>query len=762
MRFGEYENLEEAQREKVSDGGAGGRRRPKPSWWVRGSPVAWAAVVTLGFVSLVLATVVGYLVAGANDDGDAVPQSADGCLYTSQEIVDLTLQAEEFYGCVLFHSNALFASLSIDDLDDCYWDLGSNQTIQILASLKDRAEAAMLDSKTKSSEKIGLETIANDVSMALTLVEKGHYIAGTADPWRDYAWLPDWIIEGYYILSVITWGDMSAQEGYEDSVLRWLGSYSDAVLTWYSAMQKAAAEHKVHAKVVMDIQSPYYLEAYSANYTQICATFVTEAGKSQCVTQTSVINGDLARMLSFFQNSYLPACEAYRPDEKSGLVNIPDGLEVYQAWLDYHLGYAETALNIYEIGVQRVEDNRLNIVSTIQVIDPTILTFEEASISLSNANDSRWYICTNDVSYVINYVTLLKAEIEKYIIPDFEYFPGIRADVTVDGGPSTYSSPGVYDHEYNFWVSPAAYNVGQMEYCYTENGTQAYYYERNVISTVAHEASPGHAHQLAIGAEVDCPLGGGYSSGSTLFIEGWALYSETELYSMGNSDFGPKGLYEDPYNELSFYTAQMLRNVRLVVDPAMHGDISPYPNFSWSDCVEFMVNNSFSLYLAQSECERYLQMPGQATSYMLGNIKMLELRKYAEQLMGALFVPAQYHNLVLRWNAMSYDQLHSLVDTWVLSTLDPTNETLSTMFGYDLITEEMFSRTRPTVGLGRAKVNETNSNSAGSKQKVSSHGSQAKKSPSQTKLLLTLNMDRHSHLAVGDLAKPCTTKITKK
>ncbi|KAH3763568.1 DUF885 family protein [Pelomyxa schiedti] len=664
--------------------------------------VGWTAASVLAIVAVVLGLSVGFLIHKQRAGERHGYAAASGCVYTSKEVVAASESALELYKCAVYHNHGFWTSLDVASLSGCYWDMAANSTTAaLISSAMADAEAAAGLAGTRTTEKVGLELILSDLRLVLTLVEQGHYLAATADPWHNYAVFPDLAIEGTRTLGTLTGNDLGGQEGYEGYVLGWLRGYGAALANWRSLMERAVAERKVHAKVVMDVHSQFYLDAYDADYAAVCGTFATEDGVSQCEEATGEIEATLSGMRDYFTGVYLPACQDIRPDEKSGLWAVPSGDIVYQAWLDFHLGYEETARNIYEVGLQRVEENKEDIVTTMQQIDPTITTFEEASASLADSNDTRWYICTNDKSDVIEETTLLKAEIEKYLIPEFGYFPGVRANVQVSGSPSTYSSTGVYDHTLNFWLRPAVYNVGQYEYCYTENGTEAYYYKKIQMSTVAHETSPGHGHQLALGNELDCQLGSGYTSGSSLYIEGWALYSETELYSMGNDDYGPKGLYEDPFYELSFFNAQMLRNVRIVVDPAMHGDISPDSHFSWSDCVSYMVNNSFSLFLAQSECQRYICMPGQADSYMLGNIKMLELRNKTEQALGELFVPSQYHNAILRWNTMNYEQLESFMETFVLYTQDPASSKLDDMFGIDLIREDMFSRSRPTVGLGR-------------------------------------------------------------
>eukprot|EP01106_Pelomyxa_sp_JSP_P014866 TRINITY_DN488_c0_g1_i2.p1 TRINITY_DN488_c0_g1~~TRINITY_DN488_c0_g1_i2.p1 ORF type:complete len:165 (-),score=38.93 TRINITY_DN488_c0_g1_i2:65-559(-) len=122
---------------------------------------------------------------------------------------------------------------------------------------------------------------------------------------------------------------------------------------------------------------------------------------------------------------------------------------------------------------------------------------------------------------------------------------------------------------------------------------------------------------------------------------------------------------------------------------------------SWRGCVDEMVADGVDEYAAESECERYVQMPGQATAYMLGSIQLQQLRNATQAALGDLWDPAEFHNVILRWGAMNMDELTALMGTYVMYKLDPNDADLDDAFGADIIRDEMFSRTRPTVGLGR-------------------------------------------------------------
>ncbi|KAH3732700.1 DUF885 family protein [Pelomyxa schiedti] len=727
-----------------------------------------AGWTTTALLAVVLSAVVVVVAVGwvqNHDDGGDGSTSGfvadDGCIYTSETVVDIAKKAMEFYECGLWH-NDFFSSNYLYDmpgdlgfLNGCYWDLTTlpledNAAYALLLDLKQDLLDAFSDTSIKTTEKLRLRYIDNEVTLVLELVETGHFFSTFADFYDDSSWYDEPVLDAYRtVQSLLEYTDLyTVQDGYSDIVMKWMRAWNTELPLWRAAMVRAVSEKKVHGTVVMDVQSQYYLAALEGlDYAPICPT-LQASYQDECKSLAQQLNTATEDFLSYYTGTYLQACADIRPDEKSGLWSVPEGPEVYQAWLNYHLGYVETAKNIYNIGLERVAQNKDDLLATIQLIDPTITTFEEASLALTDPNDSRWFICNNDTTEVLNYVRLLMGEIEDQLIPEFGYFAGVRVQPLVTGSPQTVSSAGAYDHQRNFWIVSPLYIIGQYQWCNPDNTSVQYYYDRLQMATVGHEAMPGHGNQLQIEAEVDCPIAGPYSMGTTSYYEGWALYVESDLYVMGTDDRGPKGLYSDPTDELSYFTGSMLRNARLVVDPGMHGDISPDDNWSWSDCVTELINDGFSPAYSENECERYVQMPGQATAYMIGGLSVSGLRNSTEQALGPQFDPAEFHNALLRWGAMNFDELEQLVDTYIAYTLNPNDPALDSMFASDLIQNEMYSRTRPCVGLGRygeqhtdypnVDVDDDNGSNAGGKESLV---------PSVAQL-------RHSVLRQRDLAMP--------
>jgi uncharacterized protein (DUF885 family) len=175
-----------------------------------------------------------------------------------------------------------------------------------------------------------------------------------------------------------------------------------------------------------------------------------------------------------------------------------------------------------------------------------------------------------------------------------------------------------------------------------------------MATLVAHEAVPGHHLQVARALELkDLPefRRGGF--GNTAFVEGWALYAET----LGTEI----GLYDDPYSRFGHLQWQAFRAARLVVDTGVHA-------LGWSrqQAIDFMTERTgVERDFVSSEIDRYVSNPGQALSYMIGQLKIIELRERAKQKLGAKFDIRRFHNVVIDQGAVPLDVLEKMVDEWI-------------------------------------------------------------------------------------------------
>jgi uncharacterized protein (DUF885 family) len=168
-----------------------------------------------------------------------------------------------------------------------------------------------------------------------------------------------------------------------------------------------------------------------------------------------------------------------------------------------------------------------------------------------------------------------------------------------------------------------------------------------------HEGAPGHHFQIALAQELQglpkFRKFGGYGA----YVEGWGLYSERLGKEMG--------FYPDPYSDFGRLSLEAWRAVRLVTDTGMHA-------MKWSrekGIAFFQENTLLSERDIVKEIERYLCNPGQATSYMVGQQKILSLRDKAKGALGAKFDIRGFHDAVLKDGALPLDVLEQQVDAYI-------------------------------------------------------------------------------------------------
>ncbi|CAK9039392.1 Uncharacterized protein SCF082_LOCUS24152 [Durusdinium trenchii] len=168
-----------------------------------------------------------------------------------------------------------------------------------------------------------------------------------------------------------------------------------------------------------------------------------------------------------------------------------------------------------------------------------------------------------------------------------------------------------------------------------------------------HEGIPGHHMQLAISQELEGIPSFRKYGGFTAYTEGWGLYSE----------FIPKemGFYEDPYSDFGRLAMELWRAARLVVDSGIHDK-----RWTREEAIEYLLTNTPN---PEGDCikaiERYIVMPGQATAYKIGMLKILELRKRAQDALGDGFDIRAFHDVVLKSGPVPLAILEENVDTWI-------------------------------------------------------------------------------------------------
>ncbi|MCS6235969.1 DUF885 domain-containing protein [Shewanella baltica] len=168
-----------------------------------------------------------------------------------------------------------------------------------------------------------------------------------------------------------------------------------------------------------------------------------------------------------------------------------------------------------------------------------------------------------------------------------------------------------------------------------------------------HEGIPGHHFQIAVAMELEgMPLIRKMAP-FTAYIEGWALYSERLAWELG--------FQKDPFDNIGRLQAELFRAVRLVVDTGIH-----HSRWTREQAIDYMKKNTgMSDRDVTAEIERYIVMPGQATAYKVGMMKILELREKAKSALGNKFDLRDFHDVVLKNGAVPLDILETLVDRYI-------------------------------------------------------------------------------------------------
>ncbi len=167
-----------------------------------------------------------------------------------------------------------------------------------------------------------------------------------------------------------------------------------------------------------------------------------------------------------------------------------------------------------------------------------------------------------------------------------------------------------------------------------------------------HEGIPGHHLQLAIAGELEDIPEFRKQAFIAAYGEGWGLYTERLADEMG--------LYESPLHRIGMLSADSTRAGRLVVDTGIHA-------MGWSrqQAIDFMVDNSpNTVFSVEEEIDRYIGMPGQALSYMIGRLEIQRIRREAEMTLGDAFDIKGFHDTVLGSGLVPLTTLDRMVAEW--------------------------------------------------------------------------------------------------
>jgi uncharacterized protein (DUF885 family) len=348
------------------------------------------------------------------------------------------------------------------------------------------------------------------------------------------------------------------------------------------------------------------------------------------------------RLIAFLED------QSKRANDDAGVWKFTDGAEFYTSTLRRATTTSLSADQIHEVGLEEV--TRIH-TEMAKIKDKLGFKGDLQEFFKFMREDPQFYLSNTDAGrakYLTRAIEIID-EMKKRLDELFAAKP--KADIVVkavekfreqSAGHAFYQRPAPDGSRPGmFYV-----NLRQMQ----SNPT----YQLEALAY--HEGIPGHHMQIAIAQELTgTPKFRKFSSAYTAYTEGWGLYSELVPKEIG--------MYRDAYSDFGRLALELWRAARLVVDTGIH-----HKKWTRQQAINYLKANTPN---SEADCtdsiNRYIVMPGQATAYKIGMIKILELREKAKKEVGSKFDIRQFHDVVLTHGALPLDLLEEQVEHWIKS-----------------------------------------------------------------------------------------------
>ncbi len=346
----------------------------------------------------------------------------------------------------------------------------------------------------------------------------------------------------------------------------------------------------------------------------------------------------LSDLKGYFETTYLPESRA-----TDGWWGLPNGKAWYQYYANYHTTTKIPVDEIHEIGLSEVT----RILSEMDKVREQVGFKGDLKAFFASLSSQPRYFFEDRQGLIDGYMRLktkINKELPKYfnVMPVADYIvkpveafrEKSAAGASYESPAADGSRPGVfYINTYNLKAQP----------------------KWGMTTLSLHEAAPGHHFQIAIKQELKGVPEFQRFSGYTAFEEGWALYAEYLGIEMG--------LFTDPYQYFGKLSDEMLRAMRLVVDTGLHAK-----GWSREQAIQYMKDNApMAETDIVAEVERYMAIPGQALSYKIGQLKIIELREKAETALGDKFDLKGFHDQILTTGSLPMAVMEQKIDRWISS-----------------------------------------------------------------------------------------------
>ena len=345
---------------------------------------------------------------------------------------------------------------------------------------------------------------------------------------------------------------------------------------------------------------------------------------------------------------FIAKAESLRSKSKGakGVWALPDGKEFYKTQIDFWTSEPDlTADEIHQIGVDEVARIRGEMEAIMDQVGfegdlPAFFEFlrTDPSNFFPNTEEGRQAYLDQSKAYIDS----IYEDVDQY----FNILPKAPLEVrAVEKWREETASIAFYNRPAPDGSRPGIYYVNLKDMSTKQ---------KHEMETVAyHEGAPGHHFQIAIQQELEgVPMFQKFAFFGA-YTEGWGLYAERLAKE--------EGRFTDPMQDFGRLQNELLRACRLVVDTGSHAK-----KWSREKMIKYMTdNNPMTVEDATKEVERYIDLPGQALSYKIGMMKILDLREKAKTELGDKFDIRDFHDAVLKNGAVALPILEELVDAYI-------------------------------------------------------------------------------------------------
>jgi uncharacterized protein (DUF885 family) len=361
-----------------------------------------------------------------------------------------------------------------------------------------------------------------------------------------------------------------------------------------------------------------------------------ELSKKYAATISEKLIPQFQKIVKFLNEEYVPKCRT-----TSGIGSLNGGNELYKSLVKQWTTTTKTPEEIHELGLKEVAriKSEMEKVKTQVGFTGTIIEFFDY---VRNKPELKPFKKPEEViANFEKYHKIIKPNVDKlfslqpktpFQIKRTEAFREKTASAEYMQGATDGSRPGTF-----YVPIPDVKNYN-------------YYADEDLF---LHEAIPGHHFQISLQQENAALPDFRKFNWFGAYGEGWALYTE----SLGKE----LGLYNDPYQYFGMLSSEMHRAIRLVVDTGLHSK-----GWTREQAIKYSLENEAESEASIiAEIERYMAIPGQALSYKIGQLKIIELRKKAETEMKDKFDVKVFHQKVLESGVMPLALLEKKINDWI-------------------------------------------------------------------------------------------------